>query len=115
MAGVEIEVYADSLRGSDFEAYEAIRELNKEEILFILERGEIPFKVQASYLTPEEINEIKIMVDKGILDSSSLPNPDADPTSSVNIELTDFGIRVYRELQSIIINFADQLPSDEKE
>lgn len=109
IAGVEIYITPEALGGSDFEAYKKISELNRDEILFILERGEAPLSVPVSYLKPEDIDQIKTLVERGILSPSSLPNPNSDPNSKVEIQLTDFGIRIYRELQSIIINFSQNI------
>jgi hypothetical protein len=107
----ELEIYIspELLGGSDVEAYKKISELSREEVLFILERGEAPLEVPVSYLKPEDINQIKTLIEKGIVTPSSLPNPNSDLNSEIEIKLTDFGMRIHRELQSIIINFSQNI------
>ena len=113
IAGVEIEIYADSLRGSDLDAYDVISQLNRDELLFILRRGETPLTIDYSVFTVEEINFLKALEEKKIVVPFSIPSESDVSDSSITIQLTDFGVRIYRELQSIIINFVEGLPAEE--
>lgn len=112
IAGIEIEVYEDSFRGSDIEAYRIIGLLSREELLYILERGEIPFQVNSSYLLPEDKEFLEGLERRDILTMNPVEGQAEGTDVEVSIQLTDLGVRIYEELQKIVINFVEKLPSD---
>ena len=115
IAGVEIEIYADSLRGSDFEAYAILGKLNREELLYVLDLGESIRQIDSSNITLDDREQVKSLKDKGILlvDEGAISSVDNTKTV-VEISLTDLGERVHRELQSILINFVKSLPEEQQ-
>lgn len=115
VAGVEIEVYADSLRGSDLEAYSIIGKLNQDDLIRILKIGDSPLQVPLTSFSPEYRKKHETLENYGLLliDTNAVSIID-DTEIIVELKLTELGLRVYRELQSILINFVTGLPVREE-
>ncbi|MBD1876965.1 hypothetical protein H6F75_26120 [Nodosilinea sp. FACHB-131] len=110
IAGVEIEVYADALRGSDLEAYSFIEKLNRQELLKILEISDGKTIVDPKYLDQETKNIYDSLKQYGILRIDDTIQPPQGLDDAMEIELTDLGKRVLREIQSILVSFLNTLP-----
>lgn len=115
IAGVEIEVYADALRGSDLEAYSFIENLNRQELLEILEISDGKTIVDPKYLDQETKDIYNSLKQYGILEIDDTIQPPQGLDDAMEIELTDLGKRVLREIQSILVSFLNTLPTDHEE
>ena len=109
VAGLEIEIYADSLRSSDLEAYQIIEAVSREDLLTILDLGETRLQVSLADYTPEYRAIFEELIDQELIsvDSDAVSVQNSAPV--VEITLTDLGKRVHRELQSILVNFVNYL------
>lgn len=113
IAGIELEIYANDIKISNFEAYSKIRELDKEELAEILKLGDSINQVDASYVTADYKERLKSLEEEGLLQINEGVTSAVDSTQTVvEIALTDQGRSVHKELQSILINFVLRLPEE---
>ena len=114
IAGVEIEVYADSfIRSSDFEAAKLISELEREDLLAVLEVGENSIQLKPSQITPEYQGILDGLLQHNLVEVNNEGVSILDPSETVvEIQMTELGLRVHREIQNTLITFIKGLPSD---
>ncbi|MDJ1184323.1 hypothetical protein [Roseofilum casamattae] len=110
VAEVEFEIYAESLLGSDLEVHDLISEISHQDLSLILDLGSKKLQIEIEKYTPEYRERFKSLIDRRLvsIDPNAVSVVNSDPV--VQIELTDTGKRVHRELQNIIINFVKGLP-----
>jgi hypothetical protein len=114
VAGIEIEVYADSFRSSDLEAYKLISKISREDLIVVLELGENRLQIDPKDYTPEYSLTFKNLIELGLISIQENAVSVQDSAPVIEIKLTDIGKRVYREIRTILINFIKDLPVESK-
>jgi hypothetical protein len=114
VAGIEIEVYADSFRSSDLEAYKLISKISREDLIVVLELGENRLQIDPKDYTPEYSLTFKNLIELGLISIQENAVSVQDSAPVIEIKLTDIGKRVYREIRTILINFIKNLPVESK-
>ncbi|MEO1403617.1 MAG: hypothetical protein AAFV72_20560 [Cyanobacteria bacterium J06635_1] len=112
IAGIELEIYEAAIPKKDEKAYAIIGLLTREELLLILELSDATFYLNSR--ADNFINEVettaKSLQEYGLITMKYDAITPAGVDADVEIKLTGLGIRVYEELQNLLIGIILELP-----
>ncbi|MEO0868955.1 MAG: hypothetical protein AAFY17_11015, partial [Cyanobacteria bacterium J06642_11] len=117
ISGVEIEVYEDIIQVEDTGAYAVISLLKREELILILELGDATFyrNSKSDYFSEQIRPLLENLQNSGLVSVEYNVVSPQGINGDVRIKLTDLGLRVYDELQTLLLSLLKELPSETRE